>query len=280
MNGCEDTRMHTIFGLRRRGYTPEAIQLFAERCGVSRVAGGLIDYSVLEACLREDLEGRAMRRIGVVHPLKLIIDNYPEGQTETLTAPNHPQKPELGTRELSFSRELWIDESDFAEVPPKGYRRLTIPADGSEAKPVRLRYAYVVVPTSVDKDENGKVVAVHCRYLPETKSGSAGSETVKTKAAIHFVDAKTAVKAEFRLYDRLFAVPQPDAVDADYRTLLNPGSLKVVEGYIEPALAQAQPDEKFQLERTGYFVADREDHTQEHPVFNLSVGLKENRMKK
>ena len=138
----------------------------------------------------------------------------------------------------------------------------------------------MVVPTSVDKDENGKVVAVHCRYLPETKSGSAGSETVKTKAAIHFVDAKTAVKAEFRLYDRLFAVPQPDAVDADYRTLLNPDSLKVVEGYIEPALAQAQPDEKFQLERTGYFVADREDHTQEHPVFNLSVGLKENRMKK
>lgn len=280
VNGWDDPRMPTIFGLRRRGYTPEAIQLFAERCGVSRVAGGLIDYSVLEACLREDLEGRAMRRIGVVHPLKLIIDNYPEGQTETLTAPNHPQKPELGTRELSFSRELWIDESDFAEVPPKGYRRLTIPADGSEAKPVRLRYAYVVVPTSVDKDENGKVVAVHCRYLPETKSGSAGSETVKTKAAIHFVDAKTAVKAEFRLYDRLFAVPQPDAVDADYRTLLNPDSLKVVEGYIEPALAQAQPDEKFQLERTGYFVADREDHTQEHPVFNLSVGLKENRMKK
>ena len=221
-----------------------------------------------------------MRRIGVVHPLKLIIDNYPEGQTETLTAPNHPQKPELGARELSFSRELWIDESDFAEVPPKGYRRLTIPADGSEAKPVRLRYAYVVVPTSVDKDENGKVIAVHCRYLPETKSGSAGSESVKTKAAIHFVDAKTAKEAEFRLYDRLFAVAQPDAVDADYRTLLNPDSLKVVKGYIEPALAQAKPDEKFQLERTGYFVADRVDHSEEHPVFNLSVGLKENRMKK
>ena len=129
----------------------------------------------------------------------------------------------------------------------------------------------------MDKDENGKVVAVHCRYLPETKSGSAGSETVKTKAAIHFVDAKTAVKAEFRLYDRLFAVAQPDAVDADYRTLLNPDSLK---GFIEPALAKAKPDEKFQLERTGYFVADRVDHTTEHPVFNLSVGLKDNRMKK
>ena len=280
VSGWDDPRMPTIFGLRRRGYTPEAIQLFAERCGVSRVAGGLIDYSVLEACLREDLENRAARRIGVVHPLKLIIDNYPENQTETLTAPNHPKNPEMGTRELTFSRELWIDESDFAEVPPKGYRRLTIPADGSEAKPVRLRYAYVVVPTSVDKDETGKVIAVHCRYLPETKTGTEGSESVKTKAAIHFVDAKTAKEAEFRLYDRLFAVAQPDAVDADYRTLLNPDSLKVVKGYVEPALAQAKPDEKFQLERTGYFVADRVDHTEEHPVFNLSVGLKDNKMKK
>ena len=280
VSGWDDPRMPTIFGLRRRGYTPEAIQLFAERCGVSRVAGGLIDYSVLEACLREDLENRAARRIGVVHPLKLIIDNYPENQTETLTAPNHPKNPEMGTRELTFSRELWIDESDFAEVPPKGYRRLTIPADGSEAKPVRLRYAYVVVPTSVDKDETGKVIAVHCRYLPETKTGTEGSESVKTKAAIHFVDAKTAQEAEFRLYDRLFAVAQPDAVDADYRTLLNPDSLKVVKGYVEPALAQAKPDEKFQLERTGYFVADRVDHTEEHPVFNLSVGLKDNKMKK
>ena len=279
VDGWDDPRLVSIAALRRRGFTPESIKMFVDLCGVSK-ANSSVDYAMLEYCIREDLKLKRPRMMAVMDPIKLVIDNYPEGQTETLTAPNHPQKPELGTRELSFSRELWIDESDFAEVPPKGYRRLTIPADGSEAKPVRLRYAYVVVPTSVDKDENGKVVAVHCRYLPETKSGSAGSETVKTKAAIHFVDAKTAVKAEFRLYDRLFAVPQPDAVDADYRTLLNPDSLKVVEGYIEPALAQAQPDEKFQLERTGYFVADREDHTQEHPVFNLSVGLKENRMKK
>ena len=240
----------------------------------------MIDYSVLEGCLREDLENRVERRIGVVRPLKLIIDNYPEDQTETLEAPNHPQKPEWGMREMTFSRELWIDESDFAEVPPKGYRRLTIPADGSEAKPVRLRYGYVIVPTSFDKDETGQVVAVHCRYLPETKSGTAGSEAVKTKAAIHWLDAKTAVAAEFRLYDRLFAVPQPDAVDADYRTLLNPDSKEVVKGFVEPALAQAKPDDKFQLERTGYFVADRIDHKPESPVFNLAVGLKDNWKKK
>ena len=279
VDSWDDPRMPTIFGLRRRGYTPEAIQLFAERCGVSRVAGGLIDFSVLEACLREDLEGRAARRLAVVRPLKLIIDNYPEGQSETLIASNHPQKPEMGTREITFSRELWIEESDFAEVPPKGFRRLTIPADGSEAKPVRLRYAYTIIPTSVDKDENGKVIAVHCRYLPETKCGTAGSETVKAKATIHFVDAATAVKAEMRLYDRLFSVPQPDAVDADYRTLLNPDNKKVVQGYVEPALAQAKPDDKFQFERMGYFVADRIDHKPEAPVFNLSVGLKDTRKK-
>ncbi len=280
VDGWDDPRMPTIFGLRRRGFTPESIHLFAERCGVSRVAGSMIDYSVLEGCLREDLENRVERRIGVVRPLKLIIDNYPENQTETLEAPNHPQKPEWGMREMTFSRELWIDESDFAEVPPKGYRRLTIPADGSEAKPVRLRYGYVIVPTSFDKDESGKVVAVHCRYLPETKSGTAGSEAVKTKAAIHWLDAKTAVAAEFRLYDRLFAVAQPDAVDADYRTLLNPESKEVVMGFVEPALAQAKPDDKFQLERTGYFVADRVDHKPEKPVFNLAVGLKDNWKKK
>ena len=280
VSGWDDPRMPTIFGIRRRGFTPESIHLFVERCGISRIAGGMIDYSVLEACLREDLENRVARRIAVVRPLKLIIDNYPEGQSETLVAPNHPQKAEWGTREVSFSRELWIDESDFAEVPPKGYRRLTIPADGSEAKPVRLRYGYVVVPTSVDKDENGKVVAVHCNYLPDTKSGTPGSESVKTKAAIHWLDAKTAVKTEMRLYDRLFAVAQPDAVDADYRTLLNPNSLEVVTGYVEPALAEAKPEEKFQFERTGYFVADRVDHTAETPVYNLSVGLKDSWSKK
>ena len=279
VDGWDDPRMPTIFGLRRRGYTPASIQLFAERCGVSRVAGGLIDYSILEACLREDLENQVHRRIGIVHPLKLIIDNYPQDQSETLEAPNHPQKPEWGSREITFSRELWIDESDFAEVPPKGYRRLTIPAEGA-AKPVRLRYGYVITPVSIDKDENGKVTAVHCTYMPETKHGTPGAETVKTKAAIHWLDAKSAVKAEIRLYDRLFAVAQPDAVDADYRTLLNPNSKQVVTGYIEPSLAQAKPDEKFQWERTGYFVADRIDHSSEAPVYNLTVGLKDSWSKK
>lgn len=273
VDGWDDPRMPTIVGLRRRGYTPASIRNFVEKCGVSRVAGGWIDYGVLEQSLREDLEG-AERRIGVVHPLKLVIDNYPEGASETLTAPNHPQKPEMGTRELTMSRTLWIEEEDFAEVPPKGYRRLTIPADGSEAKPVRLRYGYVIVPTSFEKDETGKVVCVHAKYLPETKTGSAGADSVKTKAAIHWLDAATAVPAELRLYDRLFAESDPDAAE-DYRTALNPKSKTVVTGYVEPAAAAAAKDTHFQFERTGYFVTDRVDHTAEKPVFNLVVGLRD-----
>ena len=273
VDGWDDPRMPTIVGLRRRGYTPASIRNFVEKCGVSRVAGGWIDYGVLEQSLREDLEG-AERRIGVVHPLKLVIDNYPEGASETLTAPNHPQKPEMGTREITMSRTLWIEEDDFAEVPPKGYRRLTIPADGSEAKPVRLRYGYVIVPTSFEKDETGKVVCVHAKYLPETKTGSAGADSVKTKAAIHWLDAATAVPAELRLYDRLFAESDPDAAE-DYRTALNPKSKTVVTGYVEPAAAAAAKDTHFQFERTGYFVTDRVDHTAEKPVFNLAVGLRD-----
>ena len=275
VDGWDDPRMPTIVGLRRRGFTPESLQLFAERCGVSRVAGGWIDYSVLEACLREDLEARALRRVAVTRPLKLILDNYPEGQSEELEAPNHPQHPELGHRTITMSRRLWIEEDDFAEVPPKGYRRLTIPADGSEAKPVRLRYGYVIVPTSVDKDENGKVIAVHARYLPETKSGTEGSMSVKTKAAIHFLDAKTAVPARIRVYDRLFKEPNPESGEGSFLDNLTPNSKRVLAGFVEPALAQAQPDDKFQFERIGYFVADREDYTAEKPVFNLSVGLKD-----
>ena len=173
-----------------------------------------------------------------------------------------------------MSRTLWIEEDDFAEVPPKGYRRLTIPADGSEAKPVRLRYGYVIVPTSFEKDETGKVVCVHAKYLPETKTGSAGADSVKTKAAIHWLDAATAVPAELRLYDRLFAESDPDAAE-DYRTALNPKSKTVVTGYVEPAAAAAAKDTHFQFERTGYFVTDRVDHTAEKPVFNLAVGLRD-----
>lgn len=275
VDGWDDPRMPTIVGLRRRGYTPESIQRFAERCGVSRVAGGWIDYSVLEQSLREDLEERAARRIAVLRPLKLIIDNYPEGESETLVADNHPQKPEMGTRTITFSKELWIEESDFAEVPPKGFRRLTIPADGTPAKPVRLRYGYVIVPTSVEKDAEGRIVAVHAEYLPETKSGTEGSMSVKTKATIHWLDAKTAVPAEVRVYDRLFCEAHPDASEGNFLEKLTPNSKVVLNAFVEPALADVAPDNKFQFERNGYFVADRVDHKPGAPVFNLSVGLKD-----
>lgn len=275
VDGWDDPRMPTIVGLRRRGFTPESMQNFAERCGVSRVAGGWIDYSVLEACLREDLEARAQRRMTVMRPLKLIIDNYPENQSEVLIADNHPQNPAMGTRELTFSRELWIEESDFAEVPPKGFRRLTIPADGSEAKPVRLRYGYVIVPTSFEKDASGRVTVVHAKYLPETKSGSEGSASVKTKATIHWLDAKTAQAAELRVYDRLFCEPNPESGEGSYLDRLTPNSKQVLQGYVEPCTAQAERDTKFQFERHGYFVADRVDHSATHPVFNLSVNLKD-----
>ena len=275
VDGWDDPRMPTIVGLRRRGFTPESLQHFAERCGVSRVAGGWIDYSVLEASLREDLEDRAERRIAVLHPLKLIIDNYPEDASEMLVANNHPQKPEMGTREIPFSRELWIEREDFAEVPPKGYRRLTIPADGTPAKPVRLRYGYVIVPTAIDKNEAGEIVAVHANYLPETKSGTEGSMTVKTKAAIHWLDAKTAVPAEIRVYDRLFRVPNPDSGEGSFLDNLTPNSKQVLQSFVELSLATVEKDAKFQFERNGYFVADRIDHEPGKPVFNLAVGLKD-----
>ncbi len=275
VDGWDDPRMPTIVGLRRRGFTPESLQSFAERCGVSKVSGGWIDYSVLEQCLREDLEARALRRMAVMKPLKLIIDNYPEGASEELLADNHPQKPELGQRKITFSRELWIEETDFAEVPPKGFRRLTIPTDGTPAKPVRLRAGYVIVPTSFEKDETGRVVAVHADYLPETKSGTDGSLSVKTKATIHWLDAKTAVPAEIRVYDRLFCEPNPEAGEGSFLDRLTPNSKVILASYVEPAAAAAERDEKFQFERCGYFVADRKDHTAEKPVFNLAVGLKD-----
>lgn len=275
VDGWDDPRMPTIIGLRRRGYTPQSMQMFAERCGISKVSGGWIDYSVLEQCLREDLEGCAHRRMAVMKPLKLIIDNYPEGQSEGLVAENHPQKPEMGSRSITFSRELWIEETDFAEVPPKGFRRLTVPADGSPAKPVRLRYGYVIVPTSFEKDAEGRVTAVHANYLPETKSGTEGSMSVKTKATIHWLDAQTARAAEFRVYDRLFNEPNPEAGEGTFLDHLTPNSKTILQGYVEPCTADAANEERFQFERTGYFVADRKDHAPEHPVFNLSVGLRD-----
>ena len=212
--------------------------------------------------------------MAVLRPLKLIIDNYPEGQSETLIAENHPQKPEMGTREITFSKELWIEETDFAEVPPKGFRRLTLPTEDKPAKPVRLRYGYVIIPTSCDKDENGRVIAVHANYLPETKSGTEGAVLVKAKATIHWLDVRSAEQAEFRLYDRLFSVPHPEEDGGCFLDKLNPNSKNVLHGYVEANLAFTHPGCRYQFERLGYFVADIKDCSNQSMVFNRSVELR------
>lgn len=279
VDGWDDPRMPTLVGFRRRGYTPASIRNFVEKSGVSRTAGGTIDFSVLENSLREDLDENGARRMAVLRPLKLVIDNYPEGVSETVTVPNHPKKPEMGSREIPFSREVWIEETDFMLDPPKGYKRLTLPKDGAEAKKVRLRGAYIIEPVSCEKDEAGRVTAVHARYFPESKSGSAGADAIKAKATIHWVDAAKGVPAEFRLYGRLFEVEHPDEAGDDYRSIINKNAKEVLSGYAEPALAAAAKDDKFQFERTGYFVADRVDHAPEHPVFNMSVTLRDSKGK-
>jgi glutaminyl-tRNA synthetase len=268
VDGWDDPRMPTLVGARRRGYTSEGFRLFAERIGVSK-ADSWIDYSVLEDCMREDLNERAARRIAVLDPVKLVIENYPEDREELCEAPNHPQKPDLGKRSVPFSRELWIEREDFAESPPKGYFRLS---PGAE---VRLRYAYIVKCTGVEKDREGNVVAVRCEYDPGTKSGTPGAEQKKVKGNIHWVSARHAYRAEVRLYDRLFKVEQPGAGDRDYREDLNPDSKRVITVYLEPAAAQAAAEERFQFERHGYFVADLRDSRPGAPAFNRAVTLRD-----
>ncbi len=268
VDGWDDPRMPTLVGCRRRGYTPEGIRLFVERIGVSKQESW-IDMTVLEDCIREDLNERAPRRIAVLDPLKLVIVNYPEEREETCRAPNHPQKPELGTRELPFCRELWIERDDFMEHPPKGFFRLS---PGAE---VRLRYAYLVKCVDVKKDAEGRVVEVHCTYDPQTRSGTPGAESRKVKGNIHWLSARHAVAAEVRLYDRLFSVPHPGAGGRDYREDLNPHSKRVIRAWVEPLAAAAQPEERFQFERHGYFVADLRDHAPGRPVFNRSVTLRD-----
>jgi len=268
VEGWDDPRMPTLVGLRRRGYTPSSIRLFNERVGVSK-STQWIDYSVLEQALRDDLEHAAPRATAVLDPLRLVIDNYPEGQTEVCTLPVHPNRPELGTRSLVFAREIWIERSDFMEQPPKGYFRLY---PGGQ---VRLRHAYVVECTGIEKDADGHIVSVHAQYLPETKSGTEGAKRVKVKGAIHWLPVHAALPAQVRLYDRLFLDAQPDSAGKDYLQQLNPNSKRVCQAFVEPGLAHAQPDDKFQFERNGYFVADRVDHTPEQPVFNLAVNLKD-----
>jgi glutaminyl-tRNA synthetase len=266
VDGWDDPRMPTLVGLRRRGYTPEGIRLFCDRIGVSK-ADSWIDVSVLEECIREDLEQRAPRRIAVLNALKLIIDNYPQGQSEECFAPNDPNKPELGKRSVPFAREIWIERDDFMENPPKGYFRLV---PGGE---VRLRYGYIIKCVSVDKDAAGNVTAVHCIYDPQTKSGS-GTEQRKVKGAIHWLAAAHAQQFEVRLYDRLFLVEAPGTA-RDYKEDINPNSKTIITAYGEAALGEANPKQQFQFERIGYFVADSKDSKPGKPVFNRTVGLKD-----
>lgn len=268
VDGWDDPRMPTLAGARRRGYTPEGFRRFAERIGVSK-ADSWIDYSVLEDCMREHLNETAERRIAVLDPLKLIIDNYPEGQQEDCFAPNHPQKPELGKRAVPLTRELWIEREDFSDNPPKGYFRL-FPGNS-----VRLRYGYVVKCTGGDKDAQGNVTAVHCEYLPDTKSGTPGAESVKVKGNIHWLSAHESVQAEVRLYDRLFSAAHPGAGDRDFLLDLNPDSRKTVIARVESGLRDAAPGTCFQFERHGYFVADLGDFRAEAPVFNRAVTLRD-----
>ncbi|KRG41078.1 glutamine--tRNA ligase [Stenotrophomonas pictorum JCM 9942] len=269
VDGWDDPRMPTLQGLRRRGYTPAAMRLFAERVGISK-QNSLIDFSVLEGALREVLDSAAPRRMAVIDPLKLVLTNLPEGHAETLTFSNHPKDESFGTREMPFGRELWIEREDFAEVPPKGWKRLV---PGGE---IRLRGAGIARVDEVIKDADGNVVELRGWLDPESRPGMEGANR-KVKGTIHWVSAQHAVEAEIRLYDRLFSVQNPDdeSEGKTYRDYLNPESRKVVTGYLEPAAASATPEQSFQFERTGYFVADRHDHTAAKPVFNRSVTLRD-----
>ena len=268
VEGWDDPRLPTLVGARRRGYTPQGFRLFAERIGVSK-ADSWIDYRVLEDCMREHLNEVAERRIAVLDPVKLIIDNYPAGQQEDCYAPNHPQKPELGKRVVPLTRELWIERDDFVETPPKGYFRL-FPGNS-----VRLRYGYVLKCIGCDKDAQGNITAVHCDYIPDTRSGTPGADKVKVKGNIHWLSIAHAHPAEVRLYDRLFKTAQPGAGERDFLLDLNPESKKTITAQLEPALKDAQPEERFQFERHGYFVADRVDSRPGAPKFNRAVTLRD-----
>ncbi|MGA0024915.1 MAG: glutamine--tRNA ligase/YqeY domain fusion protein [Burkholderiales bacterium] len=268
VSGWDDPRMPTLAGARRRGYTAEGFRMFAERIGVSK-ADSWIDYSVLEDCMREHLNDIAERRIAVLDPLKLVIDNYPDGQQEDCHAPNHPQKPELGKRAVPLTRELWIEREDFSETPPKGYFRL-FPGNR-----VRLRYGYVVECIGCDKDAAGNITAVHCNYIAETKSGTPGADSVKVKGNIHWVSAHHACATEVRLYDRLFKAPHPGSGGRDFLLDLNGDAQRSITAQLEPALRETAPGTRYQFERHGYFIADRRDSRPGAPVFNRTVTLRD-----
>jgi glutaminyl-tRNA synthetase len=248
--GWDDPRMPTICGLRRRGYTPESIRNFAEKVGVAK-RDNVIDYSLLEFCLREDLNKRAERRMAVLNPLKVVITNFPDGQVDELEAVNNPEDESAGKRIVHFSKELYIEREDFMENPPKKFFRLAV---GQE---VRLRYAYFIRCIDVVKDSAGNIIELHCTYDPASKGGNS-PDGRKVQGTIHWVSAKHAIKTEIRLFDRLFTKENPDDVEEgqDWKSSINPESMKITEGYVEPSVASAKPLDKFQFERMGYFTVD------------------------
>ena len=276
VSGWDDPRMPTVVGLRRRGYTPASIRNFCERIGVTKDYAW-IDYATLDGCLREDLENQAHRAMVVLDPVKLELSNWAEvfGSAEHLEACSLPALPHPAEgqaapeRHFSLGREVWIEREDFAEVPPKGYKRLF------PGNKVRLRYGYVVECIGADKDADGNITAVHCTYFPDSKSGTEGANNYKVKGNLHWVSAAHALEAEVRLYDRLFTDPHPDAGGKDFKLALNPDSKEVITAYMEPGVSNVKADEKLQFERHGYFVADRVDSVEGNPVFNRVVTLKD-----
>ena len=268
VTGWDDPRMPTLCGLRRRGYTPEAIREFHRQNGVSKV-NSVVEYAFLEYCLREDLNRRANRAMAVLHPIRLIIDNYPDDKTEVFTVENNPEDESAGTREVTFSKNLWIDAEDFMEVPEKKYFRLF---PGNE---VRLKSAYVIKCTGCDKDENGNVIAVHAEYDTESRGGNT-ADGRRIKATIHWVDQNTALDAEIRLYDQLFTIDEPDLADVNYLDFINKDSLVVIkDAKVEASLKNAGSDDRYQFLRVGYFCADNKDSSPEHHVFKRAVSLKD-----
>jgi len=286
VSGWDDPRLPTIVGLRRRGYTPESLRLFAERIGVTK-SDSWIDYATLEGCLRETLENTAHRAMAVLDPVKLVLTNWDEvmgaGHLEPCSQPALPhadEGAEVPTRHFKIGKEVWIERDDFSEEPPKGYKRLYPPRPGADGQmlpgnKVRLKGGYVIECTGCSKDEAGNITEVLATVIPDTKSGTPGSATVKASAAITWVGVHDGLQAEVRLYDRLFTDAQPDAGGKDFLAALNPDSLKVVTAYVEPSLAHVPASAHFQFERHGYFVTDRVDHAGDRLVFNKITGLKD-----
>ncbi len=269
VSGWDDPRMPTISGLRRRGYTPEALKKFVETVGVHK-RDNVIDVSLLEFCIREDLNKRTNRVMAVLNPVKLIIDNYPDGKEEWLETENNPEDPSTGTRKVPFSKELYIEREDFKEEANRKFFRLTL------GKEVRLKSAYIIKGESVVKDDEGNIIEIHCSYDPKSKSGSGTEESMrKVKGTLHWVTINHAIPAEVRVYDRLFYDEAPDGrKDKDYMEFLNPDSLKLVNAFVEPGLADAMPGDRFQFQRLGYFNVD-DDSTAEKLIFNKTVGLRD-----